>query len=126
MDIWIGTSGFSYPDWVGDFYPRGTRPERMLPQYCKHFPLVELNYTFYRPPTAAMLGKMADKSPEGFQFLVKLPQTLSHEQSRQDLNGFRQAVLELQKRDQLAGLLCQLPQSCHATAGNRKWLQTLA
>src|SRR5437588_773895 len=49
MDVWIGTSGFSYPDWVGDFYPAGTRPAGMLPYYAHQFPLVELNYTRHRP-----------------------------------------------------------------------------
>jgi uncharacterized protein YecE (DUF72 family) len=126
MDIWLGTSGYSYTAWTGSFYPAGTQSQRMLPYYCKHFPLVELNFTFYRVPTAPMLGKLADKTPAGFQFLVKLPQTISHEQSLRDLEPFREAVVELQKREQLMGLLCQLPQSCHATTGNRRWLRTLA
>jgi uncharacterized protein YecE (DUF72 family) len=126
MDIWLGTSGYSYPGWVGDFYPTGTRPERMLSYYSKQFPLVELNYTFYRLPTAPMLANLADKTPDGFQFLVKLPQTISHEQGLHDLKPFREAVLQLHKREQLAGLLCQLPQSCHDTSGHRLWLRTLA
>lgn len=126
MDVWIGTSGYSYPDWVGGFYPAGLRPERMLGYYCQHFPLVELNFTFYRPPTPGMLLKVADKTPPGFQLLVKLPQTISHEQSARDLPGFRQAVEALEKRHQLAGLLCQLPQATHNTRPARAWLQTLA
>ena len=51
MKVWIGTSGYSYPDWVGPFYPEGTRSGRMLAHYAGHFPLVELNFTFYRLPT---------------------------------------------------------------------------
>lgn len=78
MKVWIGTSGYSYPDWVGSFYPPGTRPNRMLAHYAQHFPLVELNFTFYRPPTPEMLAKLADRAPAGFQFLVKLPQSISH------------------------------------------------
>ena len=92
MQVWIGTSGYSYPDWVGDFYPAGTRDSQMLAHYCRHFPLVELNFTFYRPPTARMLGHLADKTPPGFQFLVKLPRTLSHDEDPRDLAGFRQAA----------------------------------
>jgi uncharacterized protein YecE (DUF72 family) len=126
MEIWIGTSGYSYAEWVGDFYPPGLRPERMLAHYCRHFPMVELNFTFYRPPTPEMLDRLAGQTPAEFQFLVKLPQTLSHEQSPRDLAGFRQAVLALHQRKQLLGLLCQLPQSIHDSARNRAWLETLA
>ena len=125
MYVWIGTSGYSYADWVGEFYPPGLRPERMLEHYCRSFPLVELNFTFYRLPTKDMLARIANKTPPGFQFLVKLPQTLSHEQSPRDLPGFRQAALELQRRGQLLGVLCQLPQATHCTRRALGWLETL-
>src|SRR6266404_1110676 len=108
--IWIGTSGYSYPDWVGGFYPPGTRPGKFLAHYCRHFPLVELNFTFYRLPTVAMLTRLVEQTPDGFQFIVKLPRTLSHEESTSDIAGFRQAVDELHGRGRLLGLLCQLPQ----------------
>jgi uncharacterized protein YecE (DUF72 family) len=126
VDVWIGTSGYSYPDWVSDFYPPGTRPANMLPYYCGFFPLVELNFTFYRPPTRDMLGRLADKTPEGFQFVVKLPRTLSHERSPNDLSGFRAAVEELRRRKKLMGLLCQLPQSTHYEKKAVTWLETLS
>jgi uncharacterized protein YecE (DUF72 family) len=126
MDIWIGTSGYSYPDWVGDFYPPGTKPGGMLPYYCRLFPLVELNFTFYRPPTAGMLERVADKTPPDFRFLVKVPQTISHEHSRRDLPGFCKAAEALLRRSQLAGVLCQLPQREHDTPQARKWLEALA
>src|SRR5207248_1892373 len=102
------------------------RPERMLAHYCQVFPLVELNFTFYRPPSREILLRLADKTPAGFQFLVKLPRTVSHERSPRDLPGFRHAVEGLAQRHQLAGLLCQLPQSAHNTAEVRGWLKTLA
>ncbi len=125
MDVWIGTSGYSYPDWVGEFYPSGTRSNKMLAYYCRFFPLVELNFTFYRPPTRDMLARLAANGPDGFQFLVKLPRSLSHEQSRTDLPAFRLAVKELQQRKQLMGLLCQLPQSTHFERKTQKWLEML-
>ena len=102
-----------------------TRPEKRLAYYSHQFPLVELNTTYYRQPTAEMLVKMAEQTPPGFQFLVKLPKTLSHERSPRDLTGFRQAVLALQRRDQLLGLLCQLPQSAHDDRGSREWIETV-
>ncbi len=124
--IWIGTSGYSYTDWVGPFYPPGTTPRRMLAYYCQQFPLVELNFTFYRSPTAEQLARIGDQVPAGFQFLVKLPKTATHEGNDQDLPGFRRAVEELQRRDKLAGLLCQLPQAFHESKANRARLEFLA
>jgi uncharacterized protein YecE (DUF72 family) len=126
MQVWVGTSGYSYPDWVGSFYPPKTRPHQMLGHYCRYFPTVELNFTFYRPPTPGMLARMADQTPAGFQFVVKLPRTLSHEESPQDLPTFRAAVEELRQRGKLLELLCQLPQSHHYERKHLAWLSTLA
>lgn len=126
MNVWIGTSGYSYPDWVGEFYPRGTRTSNMLAYYSRHFPLVELNFTFYRPPTRAMLERLADQTPKAFPFVVKLPRSLSHEQRRDDLATFRAAAAGLQDRKQLMGLLCQLPQSTHYNKQSCQWLETLS
>lgn len=125
MDVWIGTSGYSYTDWVGDFYPPGTRPERMLAHYARHFPLVELNFTFYRPPTRPMLLRLADKAPAGFQFLVKLPQSISHDHSPADLPGFRDAAEGLAARGQLLGVLAQFPQAMHCTRPACDWIASL-
>ncbi len=126
MQVWIGTSGYSYPDWVGSFYPAGTRPQRMLAHYCRVFPLVELNFTYYRPPTADMLARLARQTPAKFQFLVKLPRSLSHEEHTRDLVGFRNAVDAMRNEGRLAGLLCQLPQAAHRTRTHSAWLERLA
>ncbi len=126
MHLWIGTSGYSYPDWVGLFYPDGTRSNRMLRYYSGVFPLVELNFTFYRPPTAAMLSRLADQTPTGFQFLVKIPRLLSHERQLAELTPFRAALAPLRERGRLAGLLCQLPQSAHHDRPGLAWLDVLA
>lgn len=125
MYVWIGTSGYSYPDWVGGFYPAGTRSSQMPSYYSRTFPLVELNFTFYRPPTPEMLRKIAAQTPPGFQFLVKLPRTISHERSPRDLDGFRRASHELQSQGRLSGLLCQLPQSAHDDRASRTWIETV-
>jgi|SRR5579872_3574111 len=126
MDIWIGTSGYSYTSWVGDFYPAGTKSNKMLPYYSRHFPLVELNFSFYRVPTPDTLRKMAEQTPPGFQFLVKLPQTISHEESPRDIPAFRAAVEELRRHDKLKGLLHQMPQSIHHTKHSEAWLRKVA
>jgi uncharacterized protein YecE (DUF72 family) len=126
MKVWIGTSGYSYADWVGSFYPEGTPSRRMLPYYSGQFPLVELNFSFYRLPTASMLGRLTEITPSGFQFVVKLPRSLSHEEDTCELAAFRQAVEELQRRERLLGLLCQLPQATHYDHKHLGWLDLLA
>ncbi len=125
MQVWIGTSGYSYPDWVGPFYPRGTKPGRMLDFYSRQFPVVELNFTFYRLPTAEQLVRLAEQTPEGFQFLVKLPRSLSHERLDRDLLPFRHAADALARRGRLLGLLCQLPQSFHHGRDSMTWIDHL-
>ena len=126
MYVWIGTSGYSYQDWVGDFYPAGTRPERMLEHYARHFPLVELNFSFYRVPAPEMLRRHAEQTPPGFRFLVKLPQTVSHEESARDIPVFRKAVEELERRGKLLGLLHQMPQKIHRSRRAERWLEKVA
>src|SRR5437879_1722035 len=124
-NVWIGTSGYSYADWVGPFYPRGTRPPRMLAEYSKSFPMVELNFTFYQLPTAERLAKLAAQTPSEFRFLVKLPRSLSHERNLRDLSTFCRAVEPLQADDRLLGVLCQLAESQHFGPAPRQWLETL-
>jgi uncharacterized protein YecE (DUF72 family) len=98
----------------------------MLSYYCSQFPVVELNFTFYRLPTSEMLRRMAQQTPDGFQFVVKLPRSLSHEENPADLVPFQQAIGELHARRRLLGLLCQLPQSSRFAVTRLKWLERLA
>src|SRR5437763_3659834 len=125
MNVWTGTAGYSNSAWVGPFYPPRTPPRRMLAHYSQHFPLVELNFTFYRCPTPDLLARLAEQTPAGFQFAVKLPRSLSHERRPEDLSLFREAVGELHRQGRLAGLVVQLPQSAHNTAAHRRWLEWL-
>jgi uncharacterized protein YecE (DUF72 family) len=126
MRVWIATCGYSYPDWVGPVYPPGTSQPKMLSYYSRIFPLVELNFTYYRLPTPEMLARQVDKAPPGFQFLVKLPGTISHEEKADDVAAFRQAVSVMQERNCLLGLLCQLPQAAHQTKKRWHWLEFLS
>lgn len=126
MQVWIGTSGYSYADWVGPFYPEGTRPPGMLACYVRHFPLVELNFTFYRLPARGQLDRIARQTPEGFRFLAKLPRSLSHERDTRELDAFRRSIDELKTCQRLSGVLCQLPQSFHRNEPNQAWVETLA
>ena len=76
----IGTSGYSFADWVGPFYPKGTKSGDFLRYYAEHFDTVEVNATYYRIPPPRTLEQMERKTPDGFHFIVKLNQAMTHEQ----------------------------------------------
>ena len=94
MDVRIGTAGYAYPAWVGGFYPRGTSQQDMLPYFAAQFPAVEINNSFYRPPTPEQIEKMARRTPVSFAFTLKVPKSVSHDRSDDDLEAFKLAVME--------------------------------
>src|SRR5688500_7253786 len=69
--IWIGTSGYNYPEWKGSFYPEKMKPADMLAFYGQHFDAVEINYTFYRMPNAKNIEGWTAAVPEDFRFVLK-------------------------------------------------------
>jgi uncharacterized protein YecE (DUF72 family) len=75
MQVLIGTSGFSYPAWRGGFYPEKLPETKMLGYYAGHFQAVEINNSFYRMPTAEVLGRWAAETPPEFRFALKSPST---------------------------------------------------
>jgi uncharacterized protein YecE (DUF72 family) len=78
MALWVGTSGYNYPEWRGSFYPQKMPTARMLPFYAERFKTVEINYTFYRAPSAKILAGWSDATPAEFQFTLKAPKRLTH------------------------------------------------
>ena len=76
--IKIGTSGFSYDDWLGPVYPAGLPARDQLAFYAREFSTVELNVTYYRVPDARMVAGWARKTPDEFVFSVKAYQGLTH------------------------------------------------
>ena len=75
----IGTSGWSYDDWVGPFYPPGTAKVDYLPAYAERFDLVEVDSTFYRPPSPRMVRGWAARTPPDFAFALKMPRSVTHD-----------------------------------------------
>jgi uncharacterized protein YecE (DUF72 family) len=126
MEVWIGTSGYSYADWVGEWYPRGTSAKRMLGYYARRFPLTELNFTFYRVPTAQMLATQAEQTPPGFQFALKLFQDFTHKRDLTAAALFREAVDVLHQNGRLCVLLAQFPQQFHHDKEGLAYLDTFA
>ena len=78
MKIYIGTSGYSYKEWKGTFYPEKISPKDMLRFYSERFGAVEINNTFYHMPTEGVLRNWAEQVPENFVFAFKAPQTVTH------------------------------------------------
>jgi uncharacterized protein YecE (DUF72 family) len=118
----IGTSGFSYNDWVGPFYPEGTKRPEMLAYYAGQFPLVELDFTYYQMPG------LVRKSPARFLFAVKANQKITHDVSlspaeKQAVSqSFNQSLIPLREEGKLACILLQFPQSFHCSDFNRDFL----
>lgn len=79
MALWIGTSGYNYPEWRGSFYPEKFPAAKMLQYYAERFNSVEINYTFYRMPTAKQLEQWAATTPEAFVFTLKAPRRITHD-----------------------------------------------
>lgn len=122
MNVRFGTAGYAYPAWVGGFYPPGTAPHDMLPYYARHFPAVEINSSFYRPPTREQIAKTCRRTPAGFGFTLKVPKSVSHDRSPDDLPAFRLAADLAAAAEKLLGLIFQVPETFRNTADNRAWL----
>lgn len=76
--LFIGTSGFHYPDWRGSFYPVKLAAREYLRYYSARFRSLEINSTFYRLPLESTLARWRDVTPEGFLFAVKASRTITH------------------------------------------------
>jgi len=76
--LFAGASGYSFKEWKGSFYPEKIKPEDMLAFYAERLPTVEINNTFYRMPTTAMLEDWARSTPERFRFAIKAPRRITH------------------------------------------------
>jgi uncharacterized protein YecE (DUF72 family) len=78
MRVLVGTSGYSYKEWKGSFYPAELKEAQMLRFYAERLPTVEINNTFYRMPTLPLLARWREEVPEGFVFVLKAPQRITH------------------------------------------------
>ena len=82
--IWVGTSGYNYPEWKGSFYPDTIPASKMLPYYAERFPTVEINYTFYRAPTEKSLQGWDAATPDRFKLTLKAPRRITHDARLRD------------------------------------------
>jgi uncharacterized protein YecE (DUF72 family) len=111
MRILVGTSGWSYKEWKGSFYPPKLPADEMLGFYSSRFPTVEVNNSFYRIPSESVLAGWAEQVPDGFRFVMKASRRITHNNRLKDEDGslayFLRAVNPLGQR--LGPTLFQLP-----------------
>ena len=109
--IWIGTSGFQYPEWKGTFYPSDLSEKKMLGYYARHFTTTEVNYSFYRIPAVKTLANWAGETPTPFRFTLKAPQQITHFQRLRDCRGVLERFWDAAQtlKDKLGVVLFQLP-----------------
>lgn len=113
MNLYAGTSGYSYKEWKGSFYPEKLPAKEMLRYYASRLPAVEINNTFYRLPQKSVLENWKDQVPESFRFSVKASQRITHFKRLKDVGDETKYLLETAAslENRLGPILFQLPPS---------------
>ena len=128
-EIHIGTSGFSYGDWKGEFYPPDMAQKDFLEYYTRHFKILELNYSYYRIPDARQTRQMITRSGGELAFVVKAFRQMTHEISERSLTEvlplFIDGISPFIENRKLGTILLQFPQSFHYIPENRFYLKSL-
>jgi len=124
MNIKIGTSGYSFEDWRGVFYPEKIEKGKMLDFYIRHFSTVEINSTYYRIPHPAVMANIDKKTPAGFEFVVKTPDTLTHKRKNieESMKSFQECLKPMEDSGKLKGVLAQFPYSFKFSPANLKYM----
>ena len=111
MNLYVGTSGYSYKEWKGTFYPEDLPDKQMLRYYGERFRSVEINNTFYRMPKESVLEAWAAEVSSDFRFVIKASQRITHEQRLKDTDDSVSYLLKVAivLKERLGPLLFQLP-----------------
>ncbi len=112
----VGTSGYNYEAWRGSFYPEELSSKKMLGYYAERFDTVEINYSFYRKPTAKILEGWAAQVPERFRFALKAWQRITHQKRLRETEELVSSFAEVARAlgPRLAPVLYQLPPNLKA------------
>ncbi len=124
----IATSGYSYEDWRGFFYPEKLAKNKMLEFYCQHFSGVEVNSSYYKIPAQQMIQRLTERTPPDFEFIVKVNRETTHRRVENEsaLWQLKEALQPMREAGKLKGLLAQFPYSFKNTEHNRKYLSETA
>ena len=112
MTLYVGTSGYSYKEWKGSFYPEKISASEMLSYYASHLPAVELNNTFYRLPQRSTFENWREQVPDNFRFSVKAPQVITMFKRLKDAAPQTKNLLAMASvlEDRLGAVLFRLPE----------------
>jgi len=126
-DIFVGTAGWDYKDWIGPFYPKKLERNQHLEYYAKFFNLVEINSTFYNLPPEVFIRNWASKVPESFKFIVKCWQKITHYSKDIDIDAsidqFFHRINPL--KDRISRILLQFPPWFHYSEKHHDYLTRL-
>lgn len=124
MQYKIGTSGYSYEDWRGVFYPADLPSNQMLEYYAQFFDTVEINSTYYSIPHRSVFYHLGRKTPEGFEFIVKVHKETTHnrQENERAMGEIIDAIQPLDEMGKFSGFLAQFPYSFKNTPENREYL----
>jgi len=127
MTVYVGTSGYYYPEWVGPVYPEGMKSSKMLEIYSGMFDAVEINSTFYRPPAKNMFARYKERTGGQMKVIIKLHENFTHHRSagKEDYRLFHEAVKPLKESGQFSGYLAQFPQSFHFSNDAMRYVEYL-
>lgn len=122
--IRIGSSGFSFADWKGEFYPAKMPQNQFLEFYAERFGTLEINSTYYGIPAPSMAESMLRRTPESFDFMVKAHRSFTHERSQalDHLPRFMEAIRPFSESGRLSGVLTQFPYSFKSSPANLDYL----
>lgn len=111
MNLYVGTSGYSYKEWKGNFYPEDLSDKEMLKFYGTKLNSVEINNTFYRLPNESVVKNWADQVPDSFAFSVKASQKITHMKRLKDVGDETEFLVRVARTlgNKLGVLLFQLP-----------------
>ena len=111
MNLYVGTSGYSYKEWKGSFYPKDLPADQMLRYYAERYGTVEINNTFYRMPKTSVVEAWAAEVPDGFKFVIKASRRITHilrlKNAAEPVSFLIKAADAM--KDRLGALLFQLP-----------------
>jgi uncharacterized protein YecE (DUF72 family) len=127
--ILIGTSGYSYKDWVGPVYPPRTAPKDYLHLYARMFPIVEFNFSYYQLPNPRTLERALHQTDYEFTFTIKGHRNLTHEfdiaEVSKRVGQFKESIAPLVQSGRLGAVLLQFPFSFYYRPPQRRYLDRL-
>ncbi|MFN4245959.1 MAG: DUF72 domain-containing protein [Brevinematia bacterium] len=130
----IGTSGWSYEDWLGCFYPIGLKPNKFLWYYSQYFNTVEINFSYYRMPNRYVMKSIVKNVPRDFIFTVKLNSCFTHQKDLKnpyaeiplkERDEFVIAIDVLKEKGMLDTILSQFPQGFYFSQKNLEYVINL-